>query len=80
MARWGDLVRAAAFRVTGDREDARDAAQEAFLVYATRRPKICSESHLVSWLVRCARHRAVTLLRAREARAAREQRWSPPPR
>ena len=55
---FGDRVFSAAFSVTGNREDADDAVQDAFLKYCTGNRDYTNEAHIKAWLLRVAINRA----------------------
>ena len=55
---FGDRVFSAAFSVTGNREDADDAVQDAFLKYCTGNRDYTDEAHIKAWLLRVAINRA----------------------
>ena len=55
---FGDRVFSAAFSVTGSREDADDAVQDAFLKYCTGNRDYTNEAHIKAWLLRVAINRA----------------------
>lgn len=61
FARYGDRVFSAAFSVCGNREDADDAVQDAFLKYMTRNDDFTDENHLKAWLLRVGINRAKDL-------------------
>jgi RNA polymerase sigma-70 factor (ECF subfamily) len=68
---WAAVARAA-LRVAGDFDDARDAAQEAFIRLYVRPPSV--DTPLRAWLCRVATNEAVNALRSGRRRVAREGR------
>ena len=50
VARWEDKIRGAAYRLMGSEEEARDAAQEAFLKAYRALPGFKQEARFSSWL------------------------------
>ena len=54
IRRYSDMVYRLAFARTGNRSDAEDLYQEAFLRYLTRAPAFTSEEHRKAWLLRVA--------------------------
>jgi RNA polymerase sigma-70 factor (ECF subfamily) len=72
FSRHWNLVARAAFRITGDEDEARDAAQEAFIRLYRRPPQ--PETSLRAWLCRVATNVAVNDLRSGRRRACREAR------
>ena len=69
-----DVVARAAYRITGDADDARDAAQEAFIRLHRKPPS--PNTALRAWLCRVATNQAVNDLRSGRRRVAREARHS----
>lgn len=49
---YGDMVYRVALTHTQTREDAEDAAQEAFVIYARRRPEFAGAEHAKAWFLR----------------------------
>lgn len=68
-----DLVWAAARRVSGDGELARDVAQTVFADLARKAGKLPAGTVLAGWLYRAACHAAVNHIRGEARRAQREQ-------
>lgn len=62
----------AAYAVTGDRELASDAAQDAFLRAAAALPRFDVRRPVEPWLLRIATNRALDLVRARRRLVAHE--------
>lgn len=54
VARWEDKIRGAAFRLLGSEEEARDAAQEAFLKAYRGLPAFKREARFSSWVYQIA--------------------------
>jgi RNA polymerase sigma-70 factor, ECF subfamily len=65
MRRHENRVFAMAFRITGDRADALDAAQEAFISFFRRASSFRGESALSTWLYRIAMNAAYDVVRKR---------------
>lgn len=72
FARHWDAVARSAYRITGDEDDARDAAQEAFIRLHQKPPP--PDTALRAWLCRVATNQAVNDLRAGRRRIARQVR------
>jgi RNA polymerase sigma-70 factor, ECF subfamily len=80
MRRHEDRVFAMAFRITGDRADALDAAQEAFISFFKRAASFRGESALSTWLYRIAMNAAYDVVRKRRPTAeSREDLLEAPP-
>lgn len=69
----GPMVLAACRRILRDGALAEDAAQETFLLLVRKRAKLPPAPFLGGWLYRCACHVALSQLRVRRRREAREQ-------
>jgi RNA polymerase sigma-70 factor (ECF subfamily) len=67
MTRHEDRVFAMALRITGDRADALDAAQEAFISFFRRAASFRGESALSTWLYRIAMNAAYDVVRKRRS-------------
>lgn len=72
FVRHWEAVARAALRIAGDVDDARDAAQEAFIRLHARPPS--ADTPLRAWLCRVATNEAVNALRSGRRRVAREVR------
>ena len=72
FSRHWDAVARAAYRITGDVDDARDAAQEAFILLHRKTPS--ADTALRAWLCRVATNQALNDLRSGSRRVAREAR------
>lgn len=72
VARHASLVYATSLRITRNRADAEDIAQECFVALAEGKAKI--RSSLASWLHSVATHRSLDRLRSDRRRKLREQR------
>jgi RNA polymerase sigma factor (sigma-70 family) len=70
-AEYARVVRIA-WHVLGDRDEAEDVAQEAFLAFHQRQP--AGPGHARLWLYRTATNLALTRIRSRRRRERREQR------
>lgn len=57
------LVFSVALRVCGNRADAEELAQDAFLKLHSQLPTLADEHHLRHWLIRTVSHRAIDRLR-----------------
>jgi RNA polymerase sigma-70 factor (ECF subfamily) len=68
VARWEDKIRGAAFRLLGSEEEARDAAQEAFLKAYRGLPAFKREARFSSWLYQIAVNLCRDRLRRRKGR------------
>jgi RNA polymerase sigma-70 factor (ECF subfamily) len=68
VARWEDKIRGAAFRLLGSEEEARDAAQEAFLKAYRGLPAFKREARFSSWLYQIAINLCRDRLRRRKGR------------
>jgi RNA polymerase sigma-70 factor (ECF subfamily) len=68
VARWEDKIRGAAFRLLGSEEEARDAAQEAFLKAYRGLPAFKREARFSSWLHQIAINLCRDRLRRRKGR------------
>jgi RNA polymerase sigma-70 factor (ECF subfamily) len=68
VARWEDKIRGAAFRLLGSEEEARDAAQEAFLKAYRGLPSFKREARFSSWLYQIAVNLCRDRLRRRKGR------------
>jgi RNA polymerase sigma-70 factor (ECF subfamily) len=68
VARWEDRIRGAAFRLLGSEEEARDAAQEAFLKAYRGLPAFKREARFSSWLYQIAINLCRDRLRRRKGR------------
>jgi RNA polymerase sigma-70 factor (ECF subfamily) len=66
------LVYSLAWRMLGDAEEARDAAQETFLCALEALPRFRGECALSTWLYRIAANACITRSRQRRQRRARE--------
>jgi RNA polymerase sigma factor (sigma-70 family) len=71
--RHGAMVYRTCLRVLTSREEAEDASQAAFLVLVRRARSLSKEGNLAAWLHGVARNVALRALRARGARARREE-------
>jgi RNA polymerase sigma-70 factor (ECF subfamily) len=69
VARWEDKIRGAAFRLLGSEEEARDAAQEAFLKAYRGLPGFKREARFSSWLYQIAINLCRDRLRRRKGRS-----------
>jgi RNA polymerase sigma-70 factor, ECF subfamily len=65
---YGDRVYRLAFRITGSREDAEEAAQDALLTIARKIDSFKGESAFSSWIYRVAANAAYQKLRSRRAK------------
>jgi len=65
MERHFCAVHRIAFRITGNREDAEDAAQEAFLRAYNKLPSFRHESSFSTWITRIAMNTALNLVERR---------------
>ncbi|MDR0326236.1 MAG: sigma-70 family RNA polymerase sigma factor [Oscillospiraceae bacterium] len=54
LRKYGDMVYRVALTHTPTREDAEDAAQEVFLIYARQRPEFHGGEHAKAWFLRVA--------------------------
>jgi len=72
VERYQDLVCGLAWRMLGDAEEARDAAQEAFLNALEALPRFRGESAFSTWLYRIAANTCIARSRQRRQRRARE--------
>jgi len=68
VARWEDKIRGAAYRLLGSEEEARDAAQEAFLKAYRGLPAFKQEARFSSWLYQIAINLCRDRLRRRKGR------------
>jgi RNA polymerase sigma-70 factor (ECF subfamily) len=68
VARWEDKIRGAAYRLLGSEEEARDAAQEAFLKAYRGLPAFKREARFSSWLYQIAINLCRDRLRRRKGR------------
>ena len=68
VARWEDKIRGAAYRLLGSQEEARDAAQEAFLKAYRGLPGFKQEARFSSWLYQIALNLCRDRLRRRKGR------------
>jgi RNA polymerase sigma-70 factor (ECF subfamily) len=68
VARWEDRIRGAAYRLLGSQEEARDAAQEAFLKAYRGLPGFKQEARFSSWLYQIALNLCRDRLRRRKGR------------
>jgi RNA polymerase sigma-70 factor (ECF subfamily) len=68
VTRWEDKIRGAAYRLLGSEEEARDAAQEAFLKAYRALPGFKGEARFSSWLYRIAVNLCRDRLRRRKGR------------
>jgi RNA polymerase sigma-70 factor, ECF subfamily len=64
------LVFGVALRICGQRADAEEVAQDAFLQLYRQLPSLDDEQHLRHWLLRTVSHRAIDRLRQRGRRPA----------
>ena len=71
VRRYAALVYSVGLRITRNREDAQDIAQECFLQLAAQAARIVQP--LPAWLHTLARSRAIDLIRRRGARQRHEQ-------
>src|SRR6516162_5358594 len=71
--RYYPLVFQLAYRCTGQREEADDIAQEAFLRFNRTPPHATSEPSLRAWLCRVATNLGLNALRSRQRRIFREE-------
>jgi RNA polymerase sigma-70 factor (ECF subfamily) len=69
VTRWEDKIRGAAYRLLGSEEEARDAAQEAFLKAYRALPGFKGEARFSSWLYRIAVNLCRDRLRRRKGRS-----------
>ncbi len=69
VARWEDKIRGAAYRLLGSEDEARDAAQEAFLKAYRALPGFKGEARFSSWLYRIAVNLCRDRLRRRKGRS-----------
>jgi RNA polymerase sigma-70 factor, ECF subfamily len=65
---YGDRVYRLAYRITGSREDAEEAAQDALLTIARKIDSFKGESAFSSWIYRVAANAAYQKLRSRRAK------------
>jgi RNA polymerase sigma-70 factor (ECF subfamily) len=68
VARWEDKIRGAAYRLLGSEEEARDAAQEAFLKAYRALPDFKGEARFSSWLYQITVNLCRDRLRRRKGR------------
>jgi RNA polymerase sigma-70 factor (ECF subfamily) len=68
VARWNDKIRGACYRLLGSEEEARDAAQEAFLKAYKGLGGFKGEARFSSWLYRIAVNQCRDKLRRRKGR------------
>jgi RNA polymerase sigma-70 factor (ECF subfamily) len=68
VTRWEDKIRGACYRLLGSEEEARDAAQEAFLKAYRALPGFKREARFSSWLYRIAVNLCRDRLRRRKGR------------
>lgn len=68
VARWEDKIRGAAYRLLGSEDEARDAAQEAFLKAYRGLPGFKREAQFSSWLYRIAVNLCRDRLRRRKGK------------
>ncbi len=68
VARWEDKIRGAAYRILGSEDEARDAAQEAFLKAYRALPGFKREAQFSSWLYRIAVNLCRDRLRRRKGK------------
>lgn len=68
VQRFQGRVYALAYSYTGEREDARDLAQEIFIRLYTSRSKWADGDEFMPWLIHVARNRSVDFLRRRKVR------------
>ena len=81
VERYQDLVYSLAWRMLGDGEEARDAAQEVFLSALEALPRFRGESAFSTWLYRIAANTCITRSKLRRQRRTREvpaEDWDPP--
>lgn len=71
--RYYPLVYQLAYRCTGQREEADDIAQEAFLRFYRTPPRETSEQARRAWLCRVATNLGLNALRSRQRRISREE-------
>jgi len=62
--RYKDRLFAAAFAACGNRQDAEDAVQEAFIQYHVTQEQYQDEQHIKAWLIRVAVNKAKDLCRS----------------
>ncbi len=63
LEKYGDMVFKAAFSLTKNRQDAEDAAQEAFISLMQSAPEFESEEHQKAWLLRVVTNKCKSLFR-----------------
>jgi RNA polymerase sigma-70 factor (ECF subfamily) len=68
VSRWEDKIRGASYRLLGSEEEARDAAQEAFLKAYRALPGFKGEARFSSWLYQIAVNLCRDRLRRRKGR------------
>jgi RNA polymerase sigma-70 factor (ECF subfamily) len=68
VARWEDKIRGASYRLLGSEDEARDAAQEAFLKAYKGLPEFKGEARFSSWLYRIAVNLCRDRLRRRKGK------------
>lgn len=68
VKRYQGRLYGAAYRITGNREDALDAAQEALLKIYTRIDAWKPTGSFLAWMVRVATNQAIDLVRSRKRR------------
>jgi RNA polymerase sigma-70 factor (ECF subfamily) len=68
VSRWEDKIRGAAYRLLGSEEEARDAAQEAFLKAYRALPGFKGEARFSSWLYQIVMNLCRDRLRRRKGR------------
>jgi len=68
VARWEDKIRGAAYRLLGSEEEARDAAQEAFLKAYQGLPSFKQQARFSSWLYQITLNLCRDRLRRRKGR------------
>lgn len=68
VARWEDKIRGASYRLLGSEDEARDAAQEAFLKAYKGLPAFKGEAQFSSWLYRIAVNLCRDRLRRRKGK------------
>lgn len=72
VERYQDMVYSLAWRMLGDGEEARDAAQEIFLNALEALPRFRGECALSTWLYRIATNACITRSKLRQQRRTRE--------
>ena len=79
FTRYYPLVYQLAYRCTGQRDEADDIAQEAFLRFYRTPPRAASEGERQAWLCRVATNLGLNALRSRQRRVYHEEKASEGP-